>query len=166
MAVSSLLAGRSEHLLRLSGDGRTIVATAPPPPGGVTTFGQTSWAPGESVKFDQALARGCLLPAKDTDYVLGLMQHIVSSESWGLGSGGFSVPVALKGGWGPEPSGCLVRQAGVVDVGSPSAVAVSIVAYPPPGGSSFDTGTEILTATARWLSRELSLSSWPGAPCP
>jgi hypothetical protein len=94
------------------------------------------------------------------------MHQIVPSESWGLGSGGFGLTVAFKGGWGPEPSGYLVRQSGVIDVGSPRAVAVSIVAYPPPGGSSFDAGTQMLTTTARWLSRELILSPWPAAPCP
>jgi hypothetical protein len=154
-----------QQLLRESGDDRTIVATAPPPPGGVTTFGQTQWSPGEAVKFYQALARGCLLSSSPTQYVLGLMQQIIPSESWGLGSAGFAVPVAFKGGWGPEPSGYLVRQSGVIDVGSTSAVAVAIVAYPPAGASSFETGTQMLTETAQWLRREIVLQPQPGATC-
>jgi hypothetical protein len=87
------------------------VATVPPPPGAATTFGQTEWSPGEAVKFFRALAVGCLLSSSQTGYVLGLMQNIEPSESWGLGSAGFS-SVAFKGGWGPESGGYLVRQSG------------------------------------------------------
>jgi len=155
-----------QGLFRESGDDRTVVATAPPPPGAVTTFGQTEWAPGESVKFFQALGRGCLLPPAETGYVLGLMQNIVPSESWGLGSAGFSVPVAFKGGWGPEPSGSyLVRQSGIVDPASSRAVAVSIVAHPPPGSDSFTIGTQMITETAQWFSRELRLLPRSGEAC-
>ena len=145
-----------QQLLRQSGDDETVVATAPPPPGAVTTFGQTEWRPSEAVKFFRALALGCLLPANGTGYVLGLMQNIEPSESWGLGSAGFG-SVAFKGGWGPEPpSGAyLVRQSGIVDVGSSRGVAVSIVAFPSSG--SFSTGTQILTQTAVWLRHELRL---------
>ena len=90
-----------ESVLRDAGDSETAVATAPPPAGAVTTFGQTEWSPGEAVKFFRALANGCLLPSSQTSYVLGLMQNIEPSESWGLGSAGFS-SVAFKGGWGPR----------------------------------------------------------------
>lgn len=144
-----------EDLLRMSGDNETVIATAPPPAGAVTTFGQTEWAPGEAVKFFRALALGCLVPASQTGYVLGLMQNIEPSESWGLGSAGFH-SVAFKGGWGPEPSGAyLVRQSGIVDVGSSRGVAVSIVAFPSSG--SFSTGTQMLTQTAVWLHHKLRL---------
>ena len=154
------LVGASEYVqdgLRAAGDDRTMVATAPPPPGGaVTTFGQTEWAPGQAVKFFRALALGDLLPPGQTAYVLQLMEHIVPSESWGLGSGGFTVPVAFKGGWGPEPTGSyLVRQSGIIDPGSPRGLVVSIVAHPPGGAASFAVGTEMLTSTARWLHAEL-----------
>ena len=146
-----------QGVLGASGDDQTVVATAPPPPGAVTTFGQTEWAPGQAVKFFRALALGRLLPSAETEYVLGLMESIVPSESWGLGSGGFSVPVAFKGGWGPEPSGSyLVRQSGIIDPGSPRGIAVSVVAYPPGGADSFAVGTEMLTDTARWLRAELA----------
>ena len=156
------LAGASEYVtgvLRRAGDPNTTVATAPPPPGAVTTFGQTEWAPSDAVTFFRALANGCLLSTSGTSYVLNLMEHIVSGESWGLGSGDFTVPVAFKGGWGPEPTGAyLVRQSGVIDPDSPDGVAVSIVAYPPAGGDTFGTGTQMLTETARWLRDELVLT--------
>lgn len=153
------LVGASDYVqdgLRAAGDVRTVVATGPPPPGAVTSFGQTEWAPSEAVKFFRALALGELLPPAETAYVLNLMQHIVPSESWGLGSGGFTVPVAFKGGWGPERSGSyLVRQSGIIDPGSPRGLAVSIVAHPPGGAASFAIGTEMLTKAARWLRVEL-----------
>ncbi|HXM87755.1 MAG TPA: hypothetical protein VN889_08975 [Solirubrobacteraceae bacterium] len=152
-----------QELFRDSGDRETVVTTAPPPAGAATTFGQTEWRPSAAVKFFRALALGCLLTHAQTSYVLGLMQHIVASESWGLGSAGFS-SVAFKGGWGPEPSGdYLVRQSGVIDVGSTSGVAVSIVAFPSSG--SFSTGTEMLTETASWLRRELRLVPRSPAGC-
>jgi hypothetical protein len=158
-SIQGGLVGASEYvqdLFRACGDHQTTVTTAPPPPGAVTTFGQTEWAPGEAVKFFRALALGRLLPAAQTSYVLHLMEHIIPSESWGLGSAGFTVPVAFKGGWGPEPSGSyLVRQSGVIDSGSSHGLAVSIVAYPPVGAASFATGTEMLTRTAQWLHAEL-----------
>jgi hypothetical protein len=152
--------GYVESLLRMSGDNETVVATAPPPPGGVTTFGQTEWSPGEAVKFFRALALGCLLPSSQTSYVLGLMQNIEPSESWGLGSAGFS-SVAFKGGWGPESSGYLVRQSGIIDPGSSSGAAVAIVAYAP----SFSAGTAMLTHTASWLAHHLALTPHASASC-
>jgi hypothetical protein len=157
------LGGASEYMervLRISGDNETTVATAPPPPGAVTTFGQTEWSPGEAVKFFRALALGCLLPADQTSYVLSLMESIEPSESWGLGSAGFS-SVAFKGGWGPEGGGYLVRQSGIVDPGSARGAAIAIVASAP----SFPVGTELLTRTASWLRHHLALSSRASTGC-
>jgi hypothetical protein len=163
------LAGASDYvqaMLRQSGDDETVVATAPPPPGAVTTFGQTEWAPSEAVKFFRAFANGCLLPGDQTAYVLNLMQHIVPSESWGFGEGGFSVPVAFKGGWGPEPNGVyLVRQSGIIDPGSSRGIAFSAVAHPPTGGESFAAGTEMLTTLARWLREEIVLRPRSSPSC-
>lgn len=154
-----------EELLRLSGDQETIVATAPPPPGAVTTFGQTEWRPRNAVKFFSALARGCLLSAWSTSYVIDLMRHIEPSESWGLGSAGLP-DVAFKGGWGPEADGAyLVRQSGIVDVGSAKAVAVAIVAFPPAGSASFETGTAMVTDVAVWLREHLRLVARPAVHC-
>jgi hypothetical protein len=153
-----------QNLFRLSGDQQTVVATAPPPTGAVTTFGQTEWAPTQAVRFFRALGQGCLLSRTESSYVIGLMQSIVSSESWGLGSAGFRTRVAFKGGWGPEPSGnYLVRQSGIIDAGSTRGVAVSIVAYP--SGGSFGAGTQMLTQSARWLRSELRLVPRASASC-
>ncbi len=152
-----------QQLFSLSGDDETVVATAPPPPGAVTTFGQTEWRPSQAVKFFRALGNGCLLPAAESGYVLNLMENVEPSESWGLGSAGFS-SVAFKGGWGPEPSGAyLVRQSGIIDVGSSRGVVVSIVAFPSSG--SFSTGTQMLTQTAVWLHHELRLVPRNAAGC-
>lgn len=155
-----------QELFRRSGDGRTVVATAPPPPGAVTTFGQTEWTPGDADRFFRALADGCLLPRSQTTYVLGLMQHIIPSESWGLGAADFRAPVAFKGGWGPERSGYLVRQSGIIDPGSNRGVAVSIIARPPAGEDSFGVGTQIVTETAQWLQREITLRPQTPTGCP
>jgi hypothetical protein len=162
------LIGASDYvqgLLRISGDEETEVATAAPPAGAATTFGQTEWKPTNAVKFFGALARGCLLPPGETDYVLGLMQHIEPSESWGLGYAGFR-SVAFKGGWGPEPGGAyLVRQSGILDVGSQRALAVAIVAFPPAGARSFEAGVAMLTETATWLREHLRLVPRSSVPC-
>jgi hypothetical protein len=149
-----------ERVLRMSGDTETVVATAPPPAGAVTTFGQTEWRPGEAVKFFRALALGCLVSASQTSYVLNLMENIEPSESWGLGSAGFS-SIAFKGGWGPESSGYLVRQSGIIDPGSSSGAVTAIVAFAP----SFSAGTEMLTRTATWLNQHLVLSARASTEC-
>jgi hypothetical protein len=152
-----------QELFRESGDEETIVTTAPPPIGAVTTFGQTEWRPSEAIKFFRQLARGCLLPASQTSYVLGLMEDIEPGESWGLGSAGFSA-VAFKGGWGPDPSGAyLVRQSGIIDPGSSRGVVVSIVAFPSSG--SFSDGTQMLNAVSLWLRHELVLAPRTSVGC-
>jgi hypothetical protein len=166
-ALKGGLFGASEAVedeLRASGDQDTVVATAPPPPGAVTRFGQTDWRPANAVLFFSALDAGCLLSPSNTDYVLGLMQEIEPSESWGLGSAGFD-RVAFKGGWGPEGAAYLVRQSGIVDPQSPRAVAVAIVAYPPPGVESFGAGVDMVTSAARWLHRELRLTAHSVPKC-
>jgi len=159
------LTGASHYMdtvLRLGGDTDTVVAEGEPPAGAVTTFGQTEWSPLEAAKFYRALALGCLLPANKTQEVLGLMENIEPSESWGLGSAGFT-SVAFKGGWGPEGGGYLVRQSGIIDPSSPDGVAVAIVTRAP----TFGAGTETLTRTAQWLASHLAPQSHsePGA-CP
>lgn len=149
-----------ESLLRDAGDNETTVPTAAPPPGAVTTFGQTEWSPGEAVRFFRALALGCLLTTEQTNYVLELMESIVPSESWGLGSAGFS-SVAFKGGWGPESGGYLVRQSGIIDPGSNDGVAVAIVTKAP----DFATGTQTLTRVAAWLKDHVNLTRRPTSGC-
>lgn len=162
-----------EGVLRVGGDMVTTVATAPPPPGAFTTFGQTLWSVTEAVKFFAGLARGDLLPAESTGYVLGLMADVVPEQRWGLGHAGFGGVVALKGGWGPEPDGgCLVRQCGVIGTGrsddagdaedaagavtGANGVVVALLARPPDGDTSFEAGTVMLSETAGWLRSQLA----------
>jgi hypothetical protein len=78
-----------EDTLRESGDGSTAIATAPPPSGAVSTYGQTEWSLPASVKFLRTLDRGCLLDPDDTDYVLGLMEEVIPEQRWGLGEANF-----------------------------------------------------------------------------
>ncbi|HEY4898007.1 MAG TPA: hypothetical protein VII01_18200 [Solirubrobacteraceae bacterium] len=149
------LGGASAYMtevLHNAGATETEVATSPPPPGAVTTFGQTEWKPSEAVKFFRGLASEKVLGREETQYVLGLMQEIVPSERWGLGSLG---SVAFKGGWGPESGGYLVRQSGIINPGSPDAVVVAIVDSAP----SFSAGTETLSTVSAWLGRHLAHSS-------
>ena len=158
------LLGASDYatnVLRQAGDRTTTVATAPPPPGYATTFGQTLWRPAAEVKFFRSLALGCLLPASDTAYVLALMSNIEPSERWGLGSAGFT-RVAFKGGWGPEPGGAYgVRQTGIIGDRT-RGVVVAMTADPV---TTFSTGTAVLTDMANWLRREVQLTRRPEGTC-
>jgi beta-lactamase family protein len=72
-----------QAVLRKAGDPATTVATAPPPPGAVSTYGQTRWSLAASTDFFRALARGCLLDAADAEYVLGLMEEVTPEQRWG-----------------------------------------------------------------------------------
>jgi hypothetical protein len=149
------------QLLRDAGDFSTTVATAPPPAGYATTFGQTPWRPSAEVTFFRSLARGCLLAPADTAYVLGLMGSIEPSESWGLGSAGFS-HVVFKGGWGPEAGGAYgVRQTGIIDEDG-NGVVVALAADPT---TTFPVGTSVITQIAQWLRHEVILTSRPTTPC-
>lgn len=148
-------------LLRDAGDPSTVVATAPPPPGYATTFGQILWSPTAEVRFFRVLALGCLLPPADTRYVLRLMSQIEPSESWGLGSAEFGA-VAFKGGWGPLANGQYgVRQTGIIGNGD-RGVVVAITVDP---ATSFGVGTAVLTDVARWLRGEVRLVPHPRESC-
>jgi hypothetical protein len=148
-------------LLRAAGDNRTVVTTAPPPPGYATSFGQTPWSPSREVLFFRALTLGCVIPPASVDYELGLMRQIVPSESWGMGSAGFP-QIAFKGGWGPLPGGYGVRQTAIIGSGS-STVVASIAADP---ATDFGTGQAVLTEIARWLHAHLRLQSRTETGCP
>jgi hypothetical protein len=154
-----------QDLLRRAGDDATQVNTVDPG-NGFSTFGHTLWSPSESVRFYRSLALGCLLSPAQTRDVIGLMEHIEPSESWGLGSGGFEPPLhtAFKGGWGPESFGYLVRQSGIVvsiSGSQASGAAVSMVSDAP----AFSTGTGVLTSVALWLHRYLNLVARPALAC-
>jgi hypothetical protein len=147
-------------LLRTAGDDHTVVSTAPVPPGYATTFGQTPWSPSDEVLFFRALALGCVIPRASVNYELGLMRQIVPSESWGVGSAGFT-QVAFKGGWGPLPGGYGVRQTAIIGSGS-STVVASIAADP---ATDFGTGQAVLTDIGRWLHAHLRLRPRPEPGC-
>jgi beta-lactamase class A len=147
-----------DRTLRRAGDASTVVATAPPPPGAVSTFGQTEWSLASSAVFLRALARGRLLDQADTARVLGLMEEVIPEQRWGLGEAGFPATwnVAMKGGWGPEGSASgpyLVRQSGVVRHGG-TGVAVAMIALADSG--SFEAGVEALGQEAVWLREHLA----------
>ena len=141
----------------------TTVATAPPPPGAVSTYGQTEWSVEEATAFFRALANGCLLGPGGTEYVLGLMRNVIPEQRWGLGEATFDPgwSVGLKGGWGPEAgSGAyLVRQSGLVQSGSAGVAVTMIVAE---GSGSFGAGTADLNRVAAWLSENLRGLGGPG----
>jgi hypothetical protein len=148
-------------LLRKVGDDQTQVTTAPPPPGYATTFGQTPWTPAAEVRFFRDLALGCILPRADTNFELGLMRNIESSESFGLGSAGFQ-QVAFKGGWGPEPDDQYgVRQTGIIGTGN-SGLVVSLIADPV---STFAAGQSVLDQLAQWLQPEVRFIQRSAGSC-
>ena len=143
--------------LRRAGDDSTVVATAPPPSGAVSTFGQTIWSLRASTEFFAALGRGCLLNPDDTEYVLGLMEEVIPEQRWGLGEAAFPPlwRVAFKGGWGPEGSASgpyLVRQSGLLSYGG-AGVAVAMTAQADSG--SFEAGVGAIDGIADWLAKEL-----------
>jgi hypothetical protein len=144
-----------DNVLRLTGDSSTTVATAPPPPGAVSTYGQTEWSLLASVQFYASLADGCLLGPGGTEYVEGLMEAVIPEQRWGLGEAGFPSgwSVGMKGGWGPEAGGAyLVRQSGFVRDGD-RGVAVAMMAIDDSG--SYPAGAADLTQMAQWLADEL-----------
>lgn len=138
----------------------TRVATAPPPPGAVSTWGQTEWPLASSVGFYRALACDRLqLSSAQTDYVLSLMENVISEQQWGLGQAGIPGNVAFKAGWGPDGSESgpyLVRQAGVLRSGD-SGVVVTIAAQDDSG--SFEAGVQDLDQIADWVRDHVRLNA-------
>jgi hypothetical protein len=153
-----------QETLGAAGDVSTQIATAPPPPGAVSTWGQTEWSLSDSVVFYRALACGELLTAGQSSYVLGLMEAVIPEQQWGLGQAGFpaGTSVAFKAGWGPEAEtggGYLVRQAGIIRQGSTGTV-VTMMAEDPSG--SFEAGVEDIDQIADWVAEHLrELGSGP-----
>jgi hypothetical protein len=136
------------------GSASTIVATAPPPPGAVSTYGQTEWPVGEAVRFYHGLAT-CRV--RGTSYIEGLMEQVIPEQRWGLGEANWPSGdrVGMKGGWGPDTEangGYLVRQSGFVQ-NSGGGVAVAMIAIDESG--SYPAGASDLTAMAQWLAGEL-----------
>jgi len=152
-----------QETLALSGDTSTQIATAPPPPGAVSTWGQTEWPLSGSVAFYRALACGGLIGTQSS-YVLSLMEEVIGEQQWGLGQAGFpaGTSVAFKAGWGPEAGagGYLVRQAGVIRNGS-SGLVVTMAAEDASG--SFEAGVADINEIADWVAHHYSALG--PAPC-
>jgi hypothetical protein len=145
----------------------TVVNTAPPPPGAVSTYGQTEWSLPAAAEFFAALGGGCLLGAEGTEEVLGLMEEVIPEQSWGLGEARFPAgwQVGFKAGWGPEGSASgpyLVRQSGVVRDGG-AGVSVAMIALDESG--SFEAGAADLTRIATWLRENLRTPLPPANGC-
>jgi hypothetical protein len=153
-----------QQTLADAGDTATTVNTAPNNEG-FTTWGQTIWSPTGEILFYRALARGCLLAPGDTAYVLRLMRNVTPVQRWGAGAGGYppSVPLAFKGGWGPQNgSGYLVRQTAIIGSGDRGYV-VSMIAHPNDG--SFSEGVDMVSALARWARQNIPLHAGTPSGC-
>jgi hypothetical protein len=135
----------------------TVVATAPPPPGAVSSWGQTDWPLESSTRFYNALACGAYGGASAT--LIGDMENVISEQQWGLGQASFAAgtTVAIKAGWGPDGSESgpyLVRQAGILR--SPQGGAVVTIAAQDSSGS-FDAGVSDLDRVADWVAENVPL---------
>lgn len=151
-----------ESVLSQVPGGATQVATAPPPPGAVSSWGQTDWSLAASTAFYGAMACGAY---GSVDNVLADMENVIPEQQWGLGQAGFppGTRVAFKAGWGPDGSESgpyLVRQAGIIRSGSRGAV-VTIAAQDSSG--SFAAGVADLNRVADWVAENVALTS--GSSC-
>jgi hypothetical protein len=134
-------AAQVQAVLRSAGDQDTQVQSQRVRPG-FTAFGQTNWSLARQAGFMARLP--CL---KNSHEVLALMGDVESDQRWGVGAVG--LPAQFKGGWGPNPGGrYLVRQMGIVTLGTGSRIALAIASEPADG--LFETGADNLTALARW----------------
>jgi hypothetical protein len=135
----------------------TEVATAPPPPGAVSSWGQTEWSLSASTSFYGALACGAYGGATDT--ILSDMENVIPEQQWGLGQASFNpgTSVGFKAGWGPdgnESGPYLVRQAGIIRSGQAGAI-VTIAAQDSSG--SFEAGVADLNRVAEWVAQNVPL---------
>ena len=148
-----------EQVLAESGSS-TAVSESPPPSGAVSTWGQTDWSLEGSVNFYRALACDQLLGEPETDYVLGLMESVISEQRWGLPNAGINGEVAIKAGWGPDGSASgpyLVRQAGVLRSSDHTGAVVTIAAQDSSG--SFEAGVQDLEAVAGWVAENVRIDA-------
>jgi hypothetical protein len=152
-------AGAADAQLREAGDARTQIESRSLRGAGYTPFGQTAWPLADQARFTAGLA--CTSAGPD---VLGLMDHVVAGQRWGLGAAG--VRAQFKGGWGPgsqpgAPGAYLDRQMGVLTIrGRPLAVAIATE----PADGSHETGTRNLTAIARWVVANAGVTRLPTRP--
>ena len=142
------------NTIHQAGSTSTVVATASPPPGAVSIYGQTEWPVGKAVRFYHGLAT---CQVHGTSYIEGLMKDVIEEQRWGLGQASFpsGARVGMKGGWGPDTEangGYLVRQSGFVQ-DSQGGIAVAMIAIDESG--SYPAGADDLSAMAQWLAGEL-----------
>ena len=135
----------------------TVVATAPPPPGAVSSWGQTDWPLESSTRFYNALA--CNAYGGATETIIGDMENVIPEQQWGLGQVSFpkGTSVAFKAGWGPDGSESgpyLVRQAGIIR-GPQGGAVVTIAAQDSSG--SFEAGVSDLDRVADWVAENVPL---------
>jgi hypothetical protein len=145
-----------EAMLAQLDGGSTHVETAPPPPGAVSSWGQTQWSLESSTLFYGAMYCGLL---GSVGNVISDMENVIPEQQWGLGQASFpsGSSVAYKAGWGPDGSESgpyLVRQAGVVESGG-QGFAVTIAAESSSG--SFEAGVAELNAVADWVAANVPL---------
>lgn len=145
-----------QEMFRKAGDETAVVNTAPNDEG-FTTYGQSEWSLRDEIVFYRALARGCLLDASDTSYILGLMGDVIPSQRWGAGSAGYptSVDLRFKGGWGPVDGAYQVRQTAIIGTGD-QGYMIAMIALPASG--LFTDGTNMLTALATWARHHFNLT--------
>lgn len=147
-----------ESVLSQIPGGATQVATAPPPSGAVSSWGQTEWTLTASTSFYGAMACEELGSA---GHLLAYMEQVIPEQQWGLGEAPFpsGTSVAFKAGWGPDGSASgpyLVRQAGILRSGSTGA-AVTIAAQDESG--SFEAGVADLNLVADWVAQHVPLQA-------
>jgi hypothetical protein len=158
--LESMTGGRASQAVEqtLSEAGApTAVATAPPPPGAVSSWGQTEWPLTLATRFYNALACGAY--GGETATILGDMESVTPEQQWGLGQTSFpsGASVAFKAGWGPDGSESgpyLVRQSGIIRSDTGGAV-VTIAAQDASG--SFEAGVSDLDRVADWVAQNVPL---------
>jgi hypothetical protein len=136
----------------------TEVATAPPPPGAVSSWGQTEWPLEAATRFYNALACGAYGGATDT--IIGDMENVIPEQQWGLGQASFpsGSAVAYKAGWGPDGSESgpyLVRQSGIIRGPNGEGAVATIAAQDSSG--SFEAGVADLDQIADWVAANVPL---------
>lgn len=141
----------TQQVLRAGGDRVTVVQSsqvAPPH----SPYGQTRWSAADAAGFTAALP--CRPEAAP---VYRLMGQLDAAQRWGLAK---SPGQHAKGGWGPQGSGYLVRQIGVMPGTDGQQVAVALAVASPQG---FERGTQDLDRMAGWL--EQHRAELPAGSC-
>lgn len=125
-------------VLKSGGDNGTVIQAHRTRPE-FTAFGQTIWSLNAQATFAAALP--CL---KDATPVINYMHNVAINQQWGMATHG----AAIKGGWGPSPSGnYLVRQMAIIDT-RPGAIGIGMASEPSDG--TFESGKQQLNRVAQW----------------